>query len=62
MGFLRFVFGIVAFIIAVKLLVFVLAIVGIVLKLAWVALVLGLIVFVAWVIYRLIVPRNAVQA
>jgi hypothetical protein len=62
MGFIRFVLGLVAFIIAIKLVAIVLGIVGFVLKLLWIALVLGFFVLVAWVIYKMISPRSAQQA
>ena len=62
MGFIRFVLGLVAFVIAVKLVAIVLGIVGFVLKLLWIALVLGFFVLVAWVIYKLISPRSTQQA
>ena len=62
MGFLRFILGIVAFIIAVKLLAMLLLIVGFALKIAWLAVVLGLIVLVAWVIYKVLVPNKTAQA
>jgi hypothetical protein len=59
MGFLRFILGIVGFIIAVKLLAILLGIIGFALKLAWLAIVVGLVVLVAWGIYRLVTPRTA---
>ena len=62
MGFIRFVLGLVAFVIAVKLVAIVLGIVGYVLKLLWIALVLGFFVLVAWVIYKMISPRSTQQA
>ena len=62
MGFIRFVLGLVAFVIAVKLVAIVLGIVGFVLKLLWIALVLGFFVLVAWAIYKMISPRSAQQA
>jgi hypothetical protein len=62
MGFIRFVLGLVAFFIAVKLVAIVLGIVGFVLKLLWIALVLGFFVLVAWVIYKMISPRSTQQA
>ena len=62
MGFIRFVLGLVAFVIAVKLVAIVLGIVGFVLKLLWIALVLGFLVLVAWVIYKMISPRSTQQA
>lgn len=61
MGFLRFVLGLVAFVIAIKLVAIVLGIIGFALKLLWIALVLGCFVLVAWVIYRIISPRTAQQ-
>ena len=62
MGFIRFVLGLVAFVIAVKLVAIILGIIGFALKLLWIALVLGFFVLVAWVIYRVISPRHAQQA
>lgn len=62
MGFLRFVLGLVAFGIAIKLIAVLLAIVGFALKLLWIAIVLGVIVLVAWLIYKMISPRSAQQA
>ena len=61
MGFLRFVLGLVAFVIAIKVVAIVLGIIGFALKLLWIALVLGCFVLVAWVIYRIISPRTAQQ-
>jgi len=62
MGFLRFVLGLVAFVIAIKLVAILLAIIGFALKLLWIAIVLGIFVLVAWLIYRMISPRSAQQA
>ena len=62
MGFIRFVLGLVAFVIAVKLVAIVLGIIGFVLKLLSIALVLGFFVLVAWVIYKLISPRSTQHA
>ncbi|HMG33543.1 MAG TPA: hypothetical protein VKM94_06375 [Blastocatellia bacterium] len=59
MGFLRFVLGIVAFIIAVKLLAILLAVIGFALKIVWLAVVVGIIVLVAWGIYKLLTPDRA---
>jgi hypothetical protein len=61
MGFLRFVLGLVAFVIAIKLVAIILGIIGFALKLLWIAVVLGCFVLVAWVIYRIISPRTAQQ-
>lgn len=62
MGFIRFVLGLVAFFIAVKLVAILLAIIGFALKLLWIAIVLGVFVLVAWVIYKLISPRSTQPA
>ena len=62
MGFIRFVLGLVAFVIAIKLVAILLGIIGFALKLLWVAIVLGVFVLVAWVIYKVISPRSAQQA
>ena len=62
MGFLRFVLGLVAFVIAIKLVSILLFMIGFALKLLWIAVVLGVFVLVAWLIYRMISPRSAQQA
>lgn len=62
MGFLRFVLGLVAFVIAIKLVAILLGIIGFALKLLWIAIVLGIFVLVAWLIYKMISPRRAQQA
>jgi hypothetical protein len=62
MGFIRFVMGLVAFVIAIKLVAILLGIIGFALKLLWIAIVLGCFVLVAWVIYRVVSPRSAQQA
>ena len=59
MGFLRLVLGLVAFIIAIKLVAILLGIIGFAFKLLWIAIVLGFFVLVAWLIYKLIAPRSA---
>ena len=61
MGFLRFVLGIVAFVIAIKLVAILLAVIGFALKLLWIAIVLGVLVLVAWGIYKMVSPRSAQQ-
>lgn len=61
MGFLRFVLGLVAFVIAIKLVAILLAVIGFALKLLWIAIVLGVLVLVAWGIYKMISPRSAQQ-
>lgn len=58
MGFLRFVFGIVMFVIAIKLAAVLLGIIGFALHLLWVAIVIGFFVLVAWIIYKLVSPRR----
>ena len=62
MGFLRFVIGIVAFIIAMKLVGLILGIVFTLLHLLWIAIVVAVIAFVAWLIYKAIAPRGHQQA
>ena len=62
MGFLRFVLGLVAFVIAIKLVSILLLMIGFALKLLWIAVVLGIFVLVAWLIYKMISPRSAQQA
>ena len=62
MGFLRFVFGMVAFVIAIKLVAILLAIIGFALKLVWIAVVLGVFVLVAWLVYKMVSPRSPQQA
>jgi hypothetical protein len=57
MGFIRFVLGLVAFVIAIKLVAILLAIIGFALKLLWIAIVLGVLILVAWLIYKMISPR-----
>ncbi|MFP5263416.1 MAG: hypothetical protein ACLGJB_16055 [Blastocatellia bacterium] len=58
MGFLRFVFGAVMFVIAIKLVALMLGVIGFVLHLLWVAIVVGFFALVAWLIYRLVSPRR----
>jgi hypothetical protein len=62
MGFIRFVLGLVAFVIAVKLVAVILTIASFLLKLLFLAIVIGLFVLVAWVIYKIISPRSTQQA
>jgi hypothetical protein len=58
MGFLRFVFGMVMFVIAIKLVAIMLGIIGFVFHLLWIAIVVGFFVLVAWIIYKLVSPRG----
>ena len=58
MGFLRFVFGIVMFVIAIKLVGVILAVLGIAFHLLWIGIVVGFFALVAWLIYKLISPRR----
>jgi hypothetical protein len=58
MGFLRFIIGIVTFVIAIKLLGILLGIIGFALHLLWIAIVVGFFVLVAWLIYKLVSPRR----
>jgi hypothetical protein len=62
MGFIRFVLGLVAFVIAVRLVAILLAIIGFALKLLWIAVVLGVFVLIAWVIYKVISPGRTQEA
>jgi len=62
MGFIRFVLGLVAFVIAIRLVVVILTIASFLLKLLFLAIVIGLFVLVAWVIYKIIAPRRTQQA
>ena len=62
MGFIRVVLGLVAFVIAVKLVAVILTIASFLLKLLFLAIVIGLFVLVAWVIYKIISPRSTQQA
>jgi hypothetical protein len=62
MGFIRFVLGLVAFVIAIRLVVVILTIASFLLKLLFLAIVIGLFVLVAWVIYKIIAPRSTQQA
>ncbi|MFY9553831.1 MAG: hypothetical protein WAV20_20865 [Blastocatellia bacterium] len=62
MGFIRFVFGMVAFVLAIKLVAILLGVIGFALKLLWIAIVLGVLVLVAWVIYKMMSPGSTQQA
>ena len=58
---LRLVLGMVAFIIAVKILAILLTLVGFVFGLIKVAVILGIFVLIGWLIYRVISPRSTAQ-
>lgn len=62
MGFLRFVIGTIAFIIAMKLVGLILGVMFTLLHLLWIAIVVGAVGFVAWMIYKAIVPQGPQQA
>ena len=62
MGFIRFVLGLVAFVIAVKIAAILLGIIGFALKLLWIAIVLAVFVLVAWLVYKMVSPRSPQQA
>jgi len=62
MGFIRFVIGTVAFVIALKLVGLILGVVFTLLHLLWIAIVVAAIGFVAWIIYKAIAPRGPQQA
>lgn len=62
MGFLRFVIGTVAFVIAMKLVGLILGVFFTLLHLLWIAIVVGVVAFVAWMIYKAIAPQGPQQA
>lgn len=62
MALVRFVFGIVAFFIAVIVMKFVLKVVGWLLTLLFSAIVVGFLLLVGYVIYRILTPRNTVHS
>ena len=57
----RFILGVVAFAIAIKILGFLLAIVGFALGLIKLAVILGICVLIAWLIYKVVSPNRAPQ-
>lgn len=57
----RFILGVVAFAIAIKILGFLLAIVGFALGLIKLAVILGICVLIGWLIYKVISPKRAPQ-
>jgi hypothetical protein len=63
MGFLGFIVktigSIIVFIITVKLVALILLVLGFALKLIWLAVWVGLFVLVAWVLYKIFVPRSS---
>lgn len=65
MGLVKFLVGvigsIVAFVVAIKLLALLLAIIGFALKLIWLAVIVGIVLFIAFAIYKLLSPRSAHQ-
>jgi hypothetical protein len=62
MGFIRVVLGLVAFVIAVKLVAIILTVASFFLKLLFLALVFCLLGLVVWVVYKIVSPRSAQQA
>ena len=62
MGFIRFVIGTVAFVIALKLVGLILGVVFKLLHLLWIAIVVAAIGFIAWIIYKAVSPRGPQQA
>jgi hypothetical protein len=62
MGFLRFIIGTVVFIIAMKLVGVILGVFFTLLHLLWITIVVGVVVFIAWMIYKAIVPEGPAQA
>jgi hypothetical protein len=55
------VLGALAFIIATKLLVVLLGLIGLVLNLIWIAAIVGIIALVGWVIYRIVAPPGGLE-
>ena len=53
--------SIIAFVIAVKLAAFILALLGLALKLIWLVVCVGFFVVIAYALYRLFAPRSAAQ-
>ena len=58
---LRLVLGMVAFIIAVKILAILLAVVGFALGLIKLAVILGIFVLIGWLIYKVVSPGRTAQ-
>ena len=58
---IRLVLGMVAFIIAVKIVAILLAVVGFALGLIKLAVILGIFVLIGWLIYKVISPRQEAQ-
>jgi phosphoglycerol transferase MdoB-like AlkP superfamily enzyme len=56
------VLSVIAFFVALKLLAFVMGLLGLVLNLLWIAVILAFIIFVGWVIYKVVVPDKARQS
>jgi len=61
MALVRFVLGILSFIIAVLVMKFVLGVVSFLLSLLWAAIVIGFLLLVGYVIYKIVTPRDTVQ-
>jgi hypothetical protein len=59
---LGFIISVVAFAIAIKVLVIVLAIAGFIMKLVWLAIVVGVLGLIIWAVYKFVAPRRAEQA
>jgi phage shock protein PspC (stress-responsive transcriptional regulator) len=58
MGFLKFIIGIVSFVIAIKIAALVLGIIFTLLHLLWIAIVVGFLALVAYLIYKIVSPRR----
>ena len=54
--------SIIAFALAVRLLAFILGLLGLVLKLLWLAVWVGLFLLVAWALYKIFAPGQARQS
>jgi hypothetical protein len=62
MALVRFVFGVLTFIIAVLVIRFVLGVVGFLLSLLWAAIVVGFLLLVGYLIYKILTPRDTVHS
>jgi len=58
-GLVRFVVGLLTFVIGVAVTKILLGIIGFALHIIWLAIVAGFFVLIGWVVYKIIFPRNA---
>ena len=55
----RFIVGLLTFVIGVAVVKILLGIIGFALHLVWLAIVVGFFVLIGWIVYKIIFPRNA---